>query len=69
MASDIGAYLSQRANTEADAAMQKLRRVAPWRRRRIQQLQNEIKMCESFLIWLQDAVNSGHLARESIENE
>lgn len=67
--SDIGQYLMQMANAEANDAMQKLRKVAPWRTRKIQQLQNQIKVCDSIVNWLSLAIKQGEAAKELIQNE
>jgi len=67
--SDIGDYLLQCAKRKEMLAMEQLKRVSPWRRRRIQQLQNEIEIAESIQGWLGDAIASGHAALEQLQEE
>jgi len=57
--SDLGRYMVGRAKQEGEKAALELSRVSPWRRRRIQQLQNEIKWASSFNEWLASLINSG----------
>ena len=67
--SDIGDYLIKRSQAQAEEALEELKRVWPWRRRRIQQLQNRIKVAEDFQLWLGYAVASGHQSMTRIEGE
>ncbi len=66
---DIGVYLVGRAEEQAALAVQKLKVVAPWRRRRIRQLQNQVAVAESVLVWLADAVAAGRSATQIIKDE
>lgn len=59
---DIGRYILGRAEQEKHEAQELLARVSPWRRRRIQQLQNEIYRAESIRTWLAELVNNGRAA-------
>ncbi len=65
--SDIGRYLVGCAQQEYSAAMGKLKRVAWWRRRRIQQLQNEAWRAEQFMVWLRDLIVQGKGAELALE--
>jgi hypothetical protein len=65
--SHIGDFLVKHAQAEADIAAHKLKRVLPWRRRRIQELQNAIRVAEWFQIWLGEAVAQGQQATEILE--
>jgi hypothetical protein len=67
--SDIGDFLLKRAEEEIADAVTALKTVAPWRRRRIQQLQNTIAVAERFQLWLADAVADGHTAMQTLEEE
>ena len=67
--SDIGDYLLQCAKRKESEALEQLKRVYPWRRRRIQQLQNEIAMAEDIQGWLGDAIASGHAALEQLKED
>lgn len=67
--SDIGQYLIGQAEEEYEQAMQELAVVAPWRRRRIQQLQNQAKVAGSIQQWLAMAIENGHQATQLLEDE
>jgi hypothetical protein len=67
--SDIGNYLVQCAKEKEAEAMEQLKRVYPWRRRKIQQLQNEIAIAENFQAWLGDAIVTGHASLEQLKEE
>jgi phage tail tape-measure protein len=65
--SDIGLYLIDRADNKLSDALNQLKTVAPWRTRRIRELQNEIWVASSFKIWLQEALSEGIAALNIIE--
>jgi hypothetical protein len=67
--SDVGDYLINRAKDEAEEAMDLLKNTHPWRKRRIQQLQNQIKVAESIKGWLGGAVAAGIQATRVLEGE
>lgn len=67
--SDIGKYIIGCAEQESHAAMDELKRVYPWRRRKIQELQNKIYRAESIQSWLAELVVSGKQALQTLENE
>ena len=67
VSSDIGRYLIGCARQEVVIASARLATTAPWRRRRIQQLQNEIWRAESLISWLRDLLLSAKSARASLE--
>ena len=67
--SDIGKFLVEKSDLQRDMAIDALKRVAPWRRRRIQQLQNQIAVAEWFQQWLADAVMDGQQAMRVIEGD
>ncbi len=67
--SDIGTYLLEQAKREEAEAMDLLKRVHPWRRRRIQELQNRIAVVERVQLWLADAIYSGHAALELLKQD
>ena len=60
--SQVGRYLVGCAQQEILAANEALASVSPWRRRRIQELQNRRWRAESLLIWLRDLLLSGKAA-------
>ena len=67
--SDIGDYLLQCAKRKELLAVEQLKRVSPWRRRRIQELQNEIRVAGDFQAWLGDAIAEGAEALEQLKEE
>lgn len=69
LSSDLGRYLVKRSEAEASEAMEKLKVVLPWRRRRITELQNDIKVAEWFQQWLADAILDGIHATNQIDEE
>ena len=66
---ELGKYLVGRAEREVEEAIDQLKSVAPWRRRRITELQNEIKNGERFQAWLADAIIEGQQALKTIEGD
>lgn len=69
MRSPIGDFLLKRSEEEIQEAVGELKRVAPWRRRRIQQLQTQIHVAERFQLWLADAIAAGRQAITQLEEE
>jgi len=67
--SDVGDYLLKQARIEETDALEALRTVSPWRRRRIQQLQNKAKVAGDVQAWLADMITAGHAAMEQIREE
>lgn len=65
--SDIGKYIIGCAEMEANEAMDKLKTVFPWRRRRIQELQNQIWRAESLQSWLAELIIKGRQAQQQLE--
>ena len=60
--SSLGQLLIGRANQIILEQTRMLKSTLPWRRRRIQQLQNEIQVAEMFKLWLLEAVQNGRIA-------
>lgn len=69
IASDIGKYLVARAELEAKEATYALKRCAPWRTRRVRELQNKIAVAESIQGWLVDAITDGAAAMKTLQGE
>ncbi len=67
--SDIGQYLIGCAEQEAQEAMEQLKHVFPWRRRKIVELQNRIWRAESIQSWLAEIVIKGKQATQQLEGE
>ena len=64
---DLGRYLLARAREEEQEALEALATVAWWRRRRIQQLQNQVWRARSFQGWVIEIINIGHQAQNELE--
>jgi hypothetical protein len=67
-ASDLGRYMIGCAKQDVADAQEKLARVSPWRRHRIQQLQNEIRVAEQFLGYIRDLIIRGKAAELTLED-
>ena len=67
--SDIGRYIIGCAEQEAKEAMDQLKTVWPWRRRKIQELQNKIYRAESIQSWLAELVVTGKQALQQLDGE
>lgn len=67
--SDIGQYVIGCAEQEISEASDQLKRVHPWRTRRIRELQNEIWRAESFQTWLSELVIRGRQAVQQLETD
>lgn len=65
--SDLGRYLIGRATIDVREATDSLKKTWPWRKRRIQQLQNEIWRAEHFKGWLLQAITSGRTALSELD--
>ena len=59
MRSSIGQYLTAKANTEIEAALQALKTADPEDAKAIRTLQNDAKCAENFLLWMGEAVTEG----------
>lgn len=68
VASDLGRYMIGCAKQDAADAQEKLNRCSPWRRRRLQQLQNEIRVAEQFLGYIRDLIIRGKAAELTLED-
>lgn len=66
-ASELGRFMIGAAHQEITAAQQALAKVAPWRRRKIQEIQNKIWRSEFFLSLLRELLVSGNAAKGAIE--
>src|SRR5258708_1065288 len=65
--SDLGRYLIGRANLDVMEGTDALKTTFPWRKRRIQQLQNAIWRAEHFKQWLLQAINAGRTALSELD--
>ncbi len=64
--SELGRYLLGCADFEYAEAMEGLEKTAPWRRRRIQQLQNQAWRARSFKEWLRGLCIAGKSAENAL---
>ncbi len=69
LSSEIGDFLLGKSQREIEEATEILKRVHPWRSKRIQQLQNQIHVAEQFQRWLADAITAGHASIEDLKEE
>ena len=69
LSSDIGVYITKSMENLRESAINSIKTVSPWRRKRILQLQNDIWRAETFGNLLAEAVMSGRVALEKIEGE
>jgi hypothetical protein len=67
LGTNIGRYLIKRSEDDVDAAVDQLKKVFPWRWRKIQQLQNKIAVAESIQGYIADAVLRGINSTNIIE--
>lgn len=67
--SDIGQYIIGCAEQEANEAMDQLKHVLPWRKRKITELQNKIWRAESLQSWLAELIIKGKQATQQLESE
>ena len=65
--SDLGTYVIGRANQEIKEATDSLKKTLPWRWRRIQHLQNRIRIAESVKGWLIEAIATGRTALAELD--
>lgn len=69
LATELGRYMTGRCDQEIAEAQRLLSRVSPWRRRRIQDLQNQIWRAESLKDWLTELVVNGRQAEAALNEE
>jgi len=67
--SEIGQYVIGCAEQEIAEAADQLKRVHPWRTRRIRELQNQVWRAESFQTWLAELVMRGRQALTTLEED
>jgi hypothetical protein len=64
--SELGRFILGRCDVEISDAQHKLSRVSAWRRRRIQELQNEIWRAESLKGWFAELIQNGRAAEAAL---
>ena len=65
--SDLGRYMVGCAHQDLQDAHRKLAKTLPFRWRRIQELQNDIRVAERFLLYMRDLVIRGAAAGKALE--
>jgi Tfp pilus assembly pilus retraction ATPase PilT len=69
LSSDIGQYLVERANEQAEAAIKELLVVDPTATELIRATQNRVKVSDSILSWLRDAIQMGEQAQAQLREQ
>lgn len=64
--SELGQFILGRCDQEIAEAQDKLNRVSSWRRRRIQELQNEVWRAKSVKGWLVELISNGRAAEAAL---
>lgn len=67
--SDVGRYLLGCASQEAAEAYEKLKNADPEDSKTIRQLQNQIWRAESFKQWLEEIINAGRQADQTLRDQ
>lgn len=66
---ELGRYMLGCCEQEIDEAQDQLSRVHPWRKRRIQELQNKVWRARSVKGWLAEIISNGKAAEAAIEEQ
>jgi hypothetical protein len=66
---NIGAYLIKLAKEQSDAALEKLKSTDPYDHQAIFKLQMGIKVADSIVEWLGEAIAQGMQAQAALEDE
>lgn len=64
--SDVGRYIVGCAMQEIAEAQEKLENTAPWRRRRIQELQNQAWRARTLLAWISSLIGNAKAAENAL---
>lgn len=67
--SDIGRYLTTRAESEVADALEKMKTVDPFHGEAVRNIQHKIQVAESVLYWLAEAVDAGLNAQEEFHRQ
>jgi hypothetical protein len=65
--SELGKVLLGRAKLEKEEALYELSKVLPWRRRKIQELQNKVWRADTFEAWLYELITDGRAAEVRLD--
>ena len=63
---DIGKFLITRAEGEVETAVEELKRVEPDDTTAVRNIHTRIKVAESVLYWLAEAISAGNLAQQEL---
>lgn len=66
---ELGRFIMGRCEQEIAEAQDALSRASPWRRRRIQALQNEIWRAQSVKGWLGELISNGRSAEAALDEQ
>lgn len=66
---NLGRYLFQKADDEIIEALHELARVDPTNVKRITELQNQSYRANSFMTWIDEAIESGNFAIDELQTE
>lgn len=69
LSTELGRYITGRCEQEIAEAQELLNRVSPWRRRRIQDLQNQIYRAQSLREWVAELVSNGRQAEAALSEQ
>jgi hypothetical protein len=69
LATDIGRYIVGRCEQDIAEAQDQLSRVSPWRKKRIQELQNQVWRAQSVRGWIGELVADGRAAEAALEEQ
>jgi hypothetical protein len=67
LSSELGRYMVGRCDQEIAEAQDQLSDVSPWRRRKIQDLQNKIWRAKAAKEWLAELIANGRAAESALE--
>lgn len=66
---DIGRYIVSRAEAEIDEATESLKKVDAFDSQAVLKAQNKVKVAETILTWLGDAIREGSSALQDLQGE
>lgn len=64
--SDIGVYMVERADEQAEAALKELVTADPTQPEVIRAIQNRIKVADSIVSWLREAIEMGEQSKQQL---
>ena len=64
--SDLGRYVTGAAKQDIQEIQEKLLTISPWRKRKIQHLQNQAKAAQLAISWLAEVITNGDDAHQQL---